>query len=360
MILTAAVAAILSSQAPTKADLSAWGRETIEMVRAVYYMPDRKLYGDSVIPGKAPEQVAFNWGCGVLLSALNAAAQADAKYIPWLREFADTSHTYWNPEGPVPGYDVLPGPKSADRYYDDNEWMVLALVETYRQVHDPKYLRWAQNALRFVLSGEDDQLGGGIFWKEREKASKNTCSNAPAAAACLAVYRETKNVELLEKARSLYRWTKKNLQDPSDHLMGDSIDLSGKKNMTKWSYNTALMIRTAAELYRLTGQDGYRLDALAMAESSVSHWLRGGMFHDGGRFAHLLLESWLILDRDVPGAAIPREGMAAALAYLHNQARSPLGFYPNRWNSGPPAATDRLEMIDQASVARADFELAHG
>jgi hypothetical protein len=343
---------------PTKDDFRAWGKEAVELTRAAFFMPDKRLYGEEIVPGQPPKQVSFNWGCGVWLSALNAATEADARYGLWLREFAEESRRYWNTEGPVPGYDVLPMPKSADRYYDDNEWMALALVETYERLHDPKYLRWAGDTLRFVMSGEDQSLGGGIYWREREKSSKNTCSNAPAAAACLAIYRYSHNPGLLAKARELYGWTKKNLQDPEDYLMGDSIRLDGHKEMTKWSYNTALMIRTAAELYRVTNEPGYRLDALNMAAASASRWLHGGRLEGPGKFAHLLVEAWLILDRDVPGAAIPRRRAGEALAYLHDHARSPEGFYPDPWGDGPLPPNRKAALIDQASFARACFELA--
>lgn len=336
---------------------SKWGGETLEMIRRDYYLPERKLYAESVISGKKPSQVAFNWGCGVMLSAFAAGAKADEQYKPWLREFADESHAYWNPAGPVAGYDVLPMPKPVDRYYDDNAWMVMALCETYDVLGDKKYLTWAREALLYVLSGEDSKLGGGIYWRESDKKSKNTCSNGPSAAACIAVYQRTKEKAFLNRAAELYRWTKTNLQDPSDSLYWDSMNLEGKVDRTKWSYNTALMIRTAANLYRETKELRYHDDVLKMVEASKKKWLKNGRYQDGARFAHLLLESWLIAAELVPESKFELKLIADPIANLRETARNSTGHYVGNWGSPQQTEEGEFPLIDQASFARACFML---
>lgn len=346
------IAAAILAGTPMNQTFRQWGEETLDTIRRDYYIPAKGLYGEAIVPGQPPKDIAFNWSCGVLLSALVAGARHNRKYDPWLRDFADNMHSYWNTKGPVPGFDVLPAPKPVDRYYDDNAWMAMALVETYEHLPDPKYLRWADETVRYVLSGESSDLGGGIFWKEAEKTSKNTCSNGPAAAACLAVYRHTQDKNLLDKAVQIYAWTKRNLQDPSDGLFWDSINLKGKIEKTKWSYNTALMIRTAVELYDITKLPSYREEALRMTRSSVSHWLVDGRLRDEGRFAHLLYEAWLRVGSRL-GDASAADAAGAALRYLHDHVRSADGLYSGRWYGEAPKSNAKVELIDQASVARA-------
>ncbi len=332
-----------------KDDFKAWGLETAANIKRDYKLPARNLYADSIENGK-PSGPAFNWGVGVWMTALNAAAKADGKWKPELREFVDATRVYWNDKGPVPGYDVLPGPKDVDRYYDDNMWMVMALADASDILKDRKVLGWARETLTFVLSGEDDKLGGGIYWHEPKKESKNTCSNGPAAAACLAIYDRTKEERLLLKAQELYAWTKKTLQDPSDNLFWDNVKLDGKIEKTKWSYNTALMIRTAAELGRITGQKAYKDDAEAMAKASEARWVdpETGAIKDGGRFAHLLLESWTF----VPTAE-RKEKARRALAWVHANGRNAQGLYGGEFNRPPREGDKKFELIDQASAARA-------
>lgn len=346
-MLTALCAAV----AMQPSEFTAWGMETVETIRRDYRLPNRDLYADALNEGKQSGP-AFNWGCGVWITALNGAARHDKAWKKELRSFVEAMRVYWNDKGPVPGYDVLPGPKDVDRYYDDNEWLVMGLTEASEILRDRKVLGWAEDTMRFVLSGEDDKLGGGIYWHEPDRKSKNTCSNAPAAAALMALYARTHKTAYLEKARELYAWTKAHLQDPEDGLMWDSISLTGRVQRTKWSYNTALMIRTAAELGKATGEKGYLDEAERMAKSSEARWIdpATGALKDEGRFGHLLLESW----EYVPTPA-RKETARKALRWLHEHGKNSEGLYGGRFDVPPKAEQKKFELIDQASAARAYF-----
>ncbi|MBX7135899.1 MAG: glycoside hydrolase family 76 protein [Fimbriimonadaceae bacterium] len=330
-------------------DFNQEGIQTLELIQREFRPKDSPHYLENTGPG-AKKEVLFNWGVGVLISAMNGAAKADPKWRKTLRDTIESTRAYWNPAKPVPGYDVWPMPKPADRYYDDNAWMVLALVEASDILSEPKFLDYAKETLTFVLSGEDEKLGGGIYWRENEKMSKNTCSNGPSAAACLAVYERTKDRRLLDKAIALYDWTRRNLQDPAGKLFWDSISLSGKIDKTKWSYNTALMIRTAAELGRITGKETYREEAKAMAAASEAKWLVNGRFADEGKFAHLLLESWTY----VPNKERMKRA-SQAMKWLITNAKNEQGFYGHRFDVPSNPKQEQFALIDQASAARAFF-----
>ncbi|MCB8933302.1 MAG: glycoside hydrolase family 76 protein [Fimbriimonadaceae bacterium] len=323
-------------------DFRAWGLSTLTRVRDSFRL-ENGLYAEAL----DEREPAFNWGVGVLMSAMAAAAAEDPAWKAELRAYVEATRAYWNPEGPVAGYDVLPMPKSADRYYDDNAWMVLALVEASDVLGEPKFLTFAEEALKYVLSGEDGALGGGIYWREAKKESKNTCSNGPSAAACLAVYERTREPELLAKAKTLYSWTKTHLQDPEDGLFWDSIRLDGSVGRTKWSYNTALMIRTAATLARLTGEASFREDAERMAEASHKRWIVNGRLADEAKFAFLLVDSWTL----VPSSGRARAARDA-MRWLQEHGRGPDGWFGSRFDR-KPAKDHKPTLIDQAAAVRA-------
>lgn len=350
MLITMALALALPGSVDHR--FKARGFEVLEQIRRDYYLSKSKLYGDSIeisserkIKRSGP---AFNWGVGVMLSALNAAAKLEPKYKKWLREYADAARVYWNPKGPVPGYDVLPGPKPVDRYYDDNAWMVLALVETYDILGDKKYLDWASDALDYVLSGEDAKLGGGIYWRESDKKSKNACSNAPSAAACLAVASFRRTEELIGRAEKLLEWTRTSLQDRSDGLIWDSIDLSGKIDKTKWTYNTGLFLRASAMLDKVGVIDNSNL--VRMVKSSRARWIdpSTGAIKDTGRFAHLWLEGLHAASHE-----LHKDVETRALDCLWAKCRNPQGRFGPMWDRPFDHKQMKFELIDQASVARA-------
>jgi len=343
------------------AGLREWGKESLDFVLKEYAIPGGDYMADTVRDGKRSDQPSFTWGVGVMLSALNAASETIPAYRESLRKFADASLTYWDTTPPVPGFNVLPNSNSGDRYYDDNDWMVLALFDTARILKDHKYEDWALKSLAYVLSGEDDKLGGGIYWKEKGKDSKNTCSNAPAIASCVEAYKVTHDKKYLEEATKLYAWTKDHLSDV-DGLYFDNIRLNGQVEKTKWSYNSALMLRSAIGLYDLTKEPSYRDDVRKMVASSLDRWVTpSGSIHDPGRFAHLLLGAWMrsfpLLhgDSHLQGRVV--ESIVGALKFVYANCRRD-EFYGDRWDGPVPADKNNLELIDQASVIRADFEAA--
>ena len=318
-----------------------WGLAHLEKVQASFQLKSGH-YREEL--GK--NDIAFNWGIGVMLTALNAAASHSPKWKSELRAFVKTSRKYWNPAGPVAGFDVWPMPKPADRYYDDNAWMVLGLVEAHDVLKDPTLMKDANRALDFVLSGEDEKLGGGIYWREKVKDSKNTCSNAPTIAACLAVYAISGDVKRLDKAKELYSWTLGRLQDPVDKIFWDAIRIDGRIDKTKWSYNTALMIQSAAMLAKVTGDPIYRIEAESMASASEERWLKEDTMTDEAKFAFLLLESWLHVRSDSRV-----EGHQAIARWLWKHGKNSQGWFGHRYDR-PPSKTHRPTLIDQAAAIR--------
>lgn len=349
--MTAWLAFIAMTSPDPSAPSSPAAREAKEMIPLVYaqieadyWNAETKLYRDAWKEGENLSQPAFNWGVGVMLSGLNGAARFSPEIATRLPIYLQSNRLYWNQRPPVAGFDVLPNPGGVDRYYDDNAWMVIALVESYEITKDVQWLDLAEQALLYVASGEDEKLGGGIYWRESDKASKNTCSNTPSAVAALQVYKHRKKPEYRAMAERWLRWTLTHLQDPSDGRMWDNMSLDGKIEKTKWSYNSALTIRAQAALEK--EGETFPISAKKQWESAWDFWFLGkkGMLSNG-RFAHLLLETGLEL------GWISAEDQLTLVRALRKYGE------PHAWRFGPdwdkpfvPGA--RAELIDQASVLR--------
>jgi uncharacterized protein YyaL (SSP411 family) len=340
---------------------AAWGAETLDAIKRDLWMGDRGFYAEQAqAGGERSEEPAFLWGAGVQLTALAAAAQVEpSKYAVQLAEYADALEKHWIDHKGIGGYSVLPEQAVADRYYDDNVWVVLALVETMEATGDEKYLDRAQRAMQFVLSGEDDELGGGIYWRENRRNSKNTCSNAPAIVAALRLYQKTSNAQHLGAAERLYDWTCAKLQDDEDGLFWDNLRLNGRLDRRKYSYNSALMIRANCLLFEVKGEEKYLDEAQRIARSAVARWIvpESGAVKDGGRFAHLLLESLLAVGR-LDGDAAWLDAVAKSARFVHENVRDANGRYAHSWDRRQADPLESFQLIDQASAARAYFVVA--
>jgi rhamnogalacturonyl hydrolase YesR len=348
-----------TARAQSAADFKQWGTETLARIQRDYGFAD-DLYADEVVVGKPKStKSAFMWGCGVQLSALAAAARLDrGRSLTTLRHYVDALDSYWGTYKGHSGYGVLPTPSPPDHFYDDNAWMILALAETYEITRDPQDLRRAEQTYRFVLSGEDDKLGGGIYWHESDKNSKNTCSNAPNIVAGLRLYQLTHRAAYLEPPRRLYAWINAHLQD-TDGLYFDNIRMDGSIDKTKWTYNTALMLRANSLFYAITQEKRYLDEAQRIAHAAEAHWVRPetGAIAEGGWFAHLLCEAFLSLydqDKDAHWLQLVRR----AVGYVHDHVRDPNGYYAVNWSTPQTIQQEKVPLLNEASAARAFLVVA--
>jgi len=234
-------------------------------------------YLNNTIQAEQQKKYAYLWPFSGSFSAVNALMELskdkatyqkilDHKVLVGLREYRDEQRT---PAGYASYINSAP---ASDRFYDDNIWLGIDFTDSYIQTKKADYLKHAKEIWTFVKSGEDNKLGGGIYWCEQKKESKNTCSNAPAAVFALKLFEATKQKDYLLEGRRLYEWTKAGLQDPEDKLYWDNMHLDGKVNKAKYSYNSGQMLQAAALLYRLTKEKKYLDDAQQLAEACLGYF----------------------------------------------------------------------------------------
>jgi hypothetical protein len=316
-----------------------------------YWEGASKCYAEYVSEGGTQgSEPSFAWDLAVQMSALAAACKLEPKKFQPLYDKAVVSlKTYGATSNGVYGYGVLPNSNPPDRFYDDDEWIALAQLDAYDALHRKKDLLEAAETFQFVLSGESSDLGGGIFWREKERTSKNTCSNAPAIACAARLYLATKDSRYLEIAERLHIWVEQ-LKD-RDGLMFDNVNLKGEVDKTKWTYNTALMIRADLLLYQATHKKAYLDEAVLMGTASVGHWVDPdtGAIHDEASFAHHLSEAFFDLSRFDKSLKWREIGAKAVeQAYSLRDERGLLGI---RWDRHE-VRDHRMILLAQASMAR--------
>lgn len=184
---------------------------------------------------------------------------------------------YYDTRSPAAYSSYITSADLSDRFYDDNIWLGIDFVDLYLLTKQKAYLNKAKDIWTFIESGMDNKLGGGIYWVEQNKNSKNTCSNAPGTVYLLKLYQATKEQNYLSEAKNLYKWTKEILMDPKDNLYWDNIAISGNVDKAKYAYNTGQMIQAASLLYQITDDKKYLADAQASAKAAYNYFFDHSM-----------------------------------------------------------------------------------
>ena len=223
-----------------------------------------------------PNQYSYLWPYSGTFSAVNALFKAtqdtiyqsllNKKVLVGLEEYFDTQRV---PKAYASYINTTP---QSDRFYDDNIWLGIDFTDTYLITKEAKYLQKAELIWKFIESGTDNKLGGGIYWCEQKKTSKNTCSNAPGPVFALKLFQATQNKTYLNKGEQLYNWTKAQLQDSTDYLYFDNIALDGKIGKAKFAYNSGQMMQSASLLYQLTEKKEYLTDAQNIAKGCYNYF----------------------------------------------------------------------------------------
>lgn len=218
-----------------------------------------------------PNEYSYLWPYSGTFSAMNAMYEAtsDGKYLEVLdKRVLNGLEEYFDTSRKPAGYSsYISSAPLSDRFYDDNVWLGIDFTDLYMTTGKHEYLEKARTIWKFVMSGKDKVLGGGIYWCEQKKESKNTCSNAPGAVFAMKLYSATHDRRYLKQAKKLYEWTKATLQDQSDFLYFDNISLDGQVRKAKFAYNSGQMMQAAALLYKTTGQKKYLDDAQNIAKA---------------------------------------------------------------------------------------------
>ncbi|OLY91838.1 Glycosyl hydrolase family 76 [Cnuella takakiae] len=225
--------------------------------------------------GVQEKAVSFLWPFSGMLSATNVLLQVPEvrnKYKPYLdtcvigmEQYRDTSRS------PV-GYQAYPPRfEKSDRYYDDNGLVGIDYMESYFNTKNPVYLHRAEEAFGFIISGWNNDLGGGVTWLEGHLDQKPACSNGTATLVALKIYKGTKNPYYLNWGKKFYTWMYTNLRDSTGVYSNDK-KRNGTVNRTFYTYNSGFMLEAAVLLYQFTGDPQYLRQAQQLAKDAYVHF----------------------------------------------------------------------------------------
>ena len=234
------------------------------------------LYYETTDSTKNENKHSWLWPLCAAIQAANEmeALEPQKSYMQPIERAIDA---YYNAEPSTPAYqDYVTKERVSSRFYDDNEWIAIAYLDAYTRNHKRKYLETSEMIYRFVLSGIDTITGGGVYWKEGDHTTKNTCSNGPAILVALQLYNINHKPEYLQTAQSLYKWTNDHLQ-ATEGFYYDNIKMPSLKiAKAVFTYNTGTMLQANVSLYHATGNQQYLDEAKRIAAAGREHFFKDG------------------------------------------------------------------------------------
>jgi mannose/cellobiose epimerase-like protein (N-acyl-D-glucosamine 2-epimerase family) len=266
-----------------------------QSIRQHFFIDSTGFYKETAVPEKDGRPVSFLWPLCALFQAHNEMEKLpDENHL--LQPDFSIIQKYHNNLPPAPGYaSYAMALGGGSRFYDDNQWIGITAMDAYQRTKKEQWLQTGKEIYRFMMTGYDTITGGGLYWQEDNKKSKNTCSNGPGIILALQLYQATKQQSYLDTALLLFNWVNANLQAPSG-LYYDNINTAnraiGKK---EYSYNTGTMLQAAVYLFECTGDKKYLQQANAIADSSTAFFLANQTFKDDYWFSAVLLRGYLHL-----------------------------------------------------------------
>ena len=237
-------------------------------------------------------EYSWLWALCAMFEATNEIEKVD-KDADLVDGILKSMQPYYDRSAPKPGYgEYILKLSKGQRYYDDNQWIGITALDIYERTGDKSYLKLGKEMYDFMMTASDTTLGGGLFWRENDFETKNTCSNGPGIIVALKMYNATNKQKYLDNALKIYNWTNEKLQTP-DNLFYDNIKTEDESiGKAIFSYNSGTMLQSNVYLYEITGDQKYLDRAIKIADSSLDYFYGSQKFRDGYWFNAVLLRGY--------------------------------------------------------------------
>ena len=252
-----------------------------------------------------------------------------------------------------------------NEYYDDMEWIALAILRVYKATNDNKYKEAALQIWEYIKIGWNNNAGGGVTWKKGMEYSKNACSNGPACILAARLYQEFGDEKNKEWALKIYNWEKTTLFNSSNGMVYDNINSETGVIQKDWvfTYNQGTFIGSAVELHKILGEKSYLNDAVLAADYTTSSLVNNSIVKsegtgDGGLFKGIFIRYFadLIQQDRLDNSARNRYIQFMkfnAETLLNNGTTKPSYFFGPDWRNSPGSSTGLTEQLSGCMLIEA-------
>ncbi|MBW8863970.1 MAG: hypothetical protein JF609_03420, partial [Verrucomicrobia bacterium] len=165
---------------------------------------------------------------------------------------------------------------SNNDYNDDIMWAVMAFARGGADTGRTNYCDIAKaNFDACYARAWSTNLGGGLYWRNSDRQSKNACVNGPGAIAAYLLYQIYGDTNYLNKATNIYAWERAVLFNAGSGAIYDNIGTNGVIGTWSSSYNQGTFLGAANFL-------GQTNDAKLSAQFMMMNLSSGGVLPEYG------------------------------------------------------------------------------
>lgn len=197
---------------------------------------------------------------------------------------------YWEPSVSVglvgrPAYASYVRPplgQGGDKYFDDNTWVALDLIQHHRMRNRASSLDRARTVLDYLVAGRSGAQyasSGLTFWVDAAwNRDRGSATNLGAAALAAHLHELDAAPNALTYAQDWYTWTRAALldqgaQSPTRGLYHNALRGDGSLDGAQWIYNQGVAIAAGVVLRRVSGPNTpYLDDAVNTANAALAFY----------------------------------------------------------------------------------------
>lgn len=155
-----------------------------------------------------------------------------------------------------------------NHFYDDMEWMALAMLRACDLNASIKREYWNHVVTLFndITGAWSEVDGGGLHWNKDKTGDgryKTSCSNAPAMILAARLYQQTGEQRYLDWALRIYEYMYSHSRFP-DGVVKDHATHTDHE--VTFSYNQGTWVGGLLELYKISGEEHYRTTATELLD----------------------------------------------------------------------------------------------
>ncbi len=259
-----------------------------------------------------------------------------------------------------------------NNWYDDMEWMALALLRLWDETQEEGYKKRVNILWQDIKSAWNDEMGGGMAWRKNQLDYKNTPANAPAAILAFRLYERFGNEDDLAWGKKIFEWNRDNLMDPETYYVWDGMNRTGDGKIDydwAFTYNQGVMIGAAVEYYRITKDKAHLNLARNIAYESKRRFgdMNGGVFpyegqDDCGLFRGIFFRYLKELVKELPEETELYDMLLVNAKSIAEKSMSDAGVIGGTWDKQPGEAVDLAQhlsgvmVLELAAQALTDIE----